>query len=376
MRDEIVFWFNIPPKVEKGAFNYVSSHWGEDVFYVISNDLAEYRKANGWDDNDFGEAHVIKLWESPDKDSYIRHICCCHKNAIHVLNGFTNEIQLKVRDILFNYNCKICGYTERPNYNGRTLEKIIRLVFFQFRYRRLASIYRSHIGCVLPLGELGVKAFAKYGWEKDRLFRFMYNPNIPSSYFPKYHCGKSVRFLYVGRFYYKTKGVNILMKACDRLKGAWSIDFVGGYGKNKEEVLKWIESCPNANFIGNWESKDVVFNINSYDVVVIPSNFDGWNLLVNEAIHASVGVIVSDEAVSDEVINKSCSGSVFPAGNSRLLAKQMQDVINDPEIINIWKDRAFAFINNISAPTVGEYFEQVLDYTFYNRQEKPQCPWV
>ncbi len=374
-RDEIIFWFNIPPKVEKGAFNYLSKHWGKPVYYVINNDLAEYRKKNGWDDNDFGDAIVINLWKSTNKELEIEKICREHKSAINILNGFTNEIQLLVRKKLFKNQAKIGAYSERPNCAGNWLELSIRKIFFQFRYRRLNYIYRNYIDFILPLGLLGVESFTKYGWDRRKMFRFMYNPNIPITCEPfiKEDCN-DVKFLYVGRFAYKTKGVKILMKACKMLKGSWSIDFVGGYGPQKKQVISWINSCPHASFIGNWSSDQVVDNINKYDVVVVPSNYEGWNLLTNEAIHASTGVIISSEAVSDEIITDSKSGVVFKAKSHKDLAKYMQQVIDGPSIINDWKRNAHAYVHKISDEAVGLYLMDILDYVYYEKKE-PICPW-
>ena len=34
-RDELIFWFDQPPKVSKGAFNYVSKHWGNKVIFIV-----------------------------------------------------------------------------------------------------------------------------------------------------------------------------------------------------------------------------------------------------------------------------------------------------------------------------------------------------
>ena len=45
---EIIFWFDSPPKVGKGAFNYVANNWGNSVYYVFNNDFRQERKNNNW----------------------------------------------------------------------------------------------------------------------------------------------------------------------------------------------------------------------------------------------------------------------------------------------------------------------------------------
>ena len=98
--------------------------------------------------------------------------------------------------------------------------------------------------------------------------------------------------------------------------------------------------------------------------------------MVNEAIHAGVGVIVSDEAVSDEVISTSNAGMVVKANNTQQLAQAMQLVINDPELCVKWKQNARNFVANISTETVGCYLISILRYIFYHQGERPRCPWL
>ena len=380
IENEVIIWFNIPPKVEKGAFNYLSKYWPNKVYYVILNDLAEYRKNNGWDDDDFGNAEVIKLWGVKDVDTYIQSFCECHPSAIHIINGFTNTIQKKVRRVLKGSRAHIGVYTERPSYYGNFLERIFRRVALFFKYTAIRFRDEKRTDFVLPLGGQGVKAFMAYGWRKENLFRFMYNPvlSFPSPITRK--TASSVRFIYVGRFYFKTKGVDVLMKACNYLYGSWSLDFVGGYGKDSQAVIDWINTNSNVNFIGNWKAEQVLLNLQNYDVVIVPSKCDGWNLLINESIAAGVGCISSDEAVSQELILASGAGEVYHWNRPKELAKHMQKVIDRPEIVQHWKNKAIYYRSRIDSDVVGKYLIDILHYVYYHDQnqsiERPRCPWI
>ena len=108
-----MFWFETPPKVSKGAFNYVSRHWGNRVLYVINQDLPEYRKVTNWDDGDFGNAETVFLSECKDQEAKIREIFESHPNAIHVLSGFTNNIQRKIRPYILRKGVNLAVFSER-----------------------------------------------------------------------------------------------------------------------------------------------------------------------------------------------------------------------------------------------------------------------
>lgn len=379
-KDELIFWLDTPPKVSKGAYNYVSKVWENKVYYVCNFDYPEYRKKVNWNDGDFGKANVIILQGKSNQNQIIEDLFVKNPNAIHVLSGVNNSIERNIRNYTLSGKYKVIMFSERPVEIGNWFEKVARLIMFRFKYTYFHWLYKDVVKAFLPLGRLGVETFSKYGWPQDVMFPFMYNPeshnyNVEPHFVYK---GKAdiVNFLYVGRFYYKTKGVDILMRAAEKLRGRWKLDMVGGYGAKSVKVKEWIQTQPNVTFLGSWPSEEVSPRMQDYDVIVVPSRYDGWNLLVNEAINAGVGVITTNHAVSDEVVSTSGAGIVVKANNVKAFADAMQYVIDNPNIIPIWKKKAVDFMPRISSEVVGNYFIQILDYTFYNELERPKCPWL
>ncbi len=375
----LIFWFETPPKVSKGAFNYVTRNWGNQVYYICYNDYPEYRKKINWNDGDFGSAKVCILSEQKDPDEIIEKMFSENPNAIHVLPGFDNIIERKLRPYTLTGKYRFIAFSERPVTMGNYFELRLRKIYFQYKYRKLHKLLDPYISAFLPLGEKGVDTFAAYGWSRNKMYPFMYNPvnnKDQSIVTKKRDAGTPIRFLYIGRFYFKTKGIDTLLKATYGLEGDWGLDLVGGYGKQASQVIRWVEAHPNIRYLGSWQSKDVCNKITDYDVVVIPSKYDGWNLLVNEAINAHTGVITTDQAVSDEIITASGAGMVIPANNPSAMRKAMQQVIDNPETVWEWKKKAAAFSDRISPETVGKYLIQILENSIYHIGGHPQCPWL
>ena len=73
-RDELIFWFDQPPKVSLGAFNHVSKHWGNKVMYIADHGFGEHRKMINWNNSDYGDAELVILSDLPDSDNYIKEI--------------------------------------------------------------------------------------------------------------------------------------------------------------------------------------------------------------------------------------------------------------------------------------------------------------
>lgn len=376
MKDSIYFWFDNPPKAGKGAFNYVANHWPNKVYFVFNSDFRNERKVARWDDGDFGNASIISLFNEVDPDSVIAGIFLHDSNAIHFVNGLTTKIMHRICKYFPQINRKIFIMSERPVLVGNIFEKIIRNVFFHLKYRYLDYKYSRYITALLPLGKMGIDTFRKYGWRKTVMYKFMYNPLLPIlESNPNIKIENELKFLYIGRFYYKTKGVDVLMKATQYLQGNWSLDMVGGYGANAKEVIEWASKTPNVNFKGTWDSNTIIHKMRDYDIVCVPTRYDGWNLLINESIHAGIGIITTDEAVSQEIVDKSKSGIIVKAGNPRIFAKAMQYAIDHPYQVEQWKLRATESIQMISCETVGHYLYDIINFEVYHEGNKPICPW-
>lgn len=181
----------------------------------------------------------------------------------------------------------------------------------------------------------------------------------------------------MGRFQYSTKGIDFIQRAVRRIEtDNWTLDMAGGYGPDRDDILKWIKSDDRVNFIGAWNSNDVISMINKYDVVIVPSKGEGWNMIVHEAVAASVGVIVTDQAVSHELIEASGAGIVIPSYSVKDLTDAMNLVIENNDIINQWKMKAKEYQYKIDPKVVANYFLDIMDWIYYSSTCKPECPWT
>jgi glycosyltransferase involved in cell wall biosynthesis len=135
---------------------------------------------------------------------------------------------------------------------------------------------------------------------------------------------------------------------------------VGGHGDLVEDVETWAATKDNVTVAGAATPEEVREAMARHDVLIVPSRFDGWNVVVNEAIYAGRGVIVTDEAVSHEMVDVSGAGIVVRARSARRLADAMQRLINDPSLARKWGNRAVQYAPLISPDSVGRYLFESL----------------
>ena len=379
-RDELIFWFDQPPHVSKGAFNYISEHWGNKVMFIADHEFPEHRKMIGWDDGNYGSAEMIYLSKQENQEEYIRNIFEKYPNAIHIMNGFFSTMESKIAHYVKKEGVKLVVHSEKPLVprRGYTFKKWIRKILIPIKYKKKYHEYKNYVDAVVPLGVWGKELFEKHGWDKNKVFSFMYCPILKEiNLDDEVLVNEPMRFLYVGRLNYSTRALDVLMKSFGGLKtDAWHLDLVGGYGDKKDEVFAWAEKQKNVSILGAWPAHEVGVKMKDYDVYVTPTKIDGWNSQLNEALNAGISVITTNEAVSDEMVIAAKAGLVVSAYSVAEFKEAVKTAIESPLMVQEWKRNAKNYRHRIQGNIVGGYFMDILDYTFYEKQERPKCPWL
>ncbi len=380
MRPQLVFWRKVPHDVDLGYIGYVAEHWGNDIIVVCDQERDERLDSLGFVNEKSSRITTIVLDKQKNKDEKVREIINNTKDGIHIFSGIRgcSKEHLDVYLKLVN-KPKVVVNAEIPSFKGNFIELILRRIVLKHLYKKLRNKYNSIIGCFLTLGEKGRRIYGEYGFDKNVIYPFMYCPCMPEVS-NQHRIVDEVKFLYVGRLDDRNKGIDNLMKAIDMLSETsinnWSLDIVGGYGDNKEEVFKWAEKHSNVNCVGTVAFSDICTDMGKYDVCIVPSHYDGWNMTPNMAINGGCATIITNKATSDELIRESNTG-VIVEDNENELFLAIKKLCVTPSAITQFKKNTISFKSKISGETVGQYFIDILDYTFnFNGTEKPQCPWL
>ena len=384
MEKAIIFWLDGPPLCCKGVFDATARLWKGKSYYVCTKEINENRaKIASETGKSDGSAEYVMLsqMENP-KESGMKFLNE-HIDDIHVFNGYMSNSSVYLNELLkINKQAKAVVWAERPcpNVLGKgALYKALYEKIHKFRHSLYAKKLNNKISALLPLGKQGVDAYIDLGWSSDKVFRFLYLPVMNESITPVFNEKKpeKVRFVYLGRFSASWKGTDILLSACRKLKNSnYTLTMVGGYGDYKEQTLEYIEQNPNLEFGGTWKIDEACDRLSEYDVCIIPSRYEGWNVTVNEALMAGTGCIVTDESVSSEMVSASETGIVVKAGDASSLAEAMDYVMSNTDLVNKWRKNAFDFRPNMTSEACAEYFIEVLRYLVYGAAEKPLPPWI
>ena len=164
--------------------------------------------------------------------------------------------------------------------------------------------------------------------------------------------GKVV-FLFCGQMIDR-KGVPILLEAFAKLGDAARLLLVG-----READLPALlaplpatvrERCVYAGF---QPPEELPRFFAQADVFVLPSRYDGWGVVVNQAVGAGLPVIFSDRVGAGfDLVEHRKNGFMFGMGNPFELAKWMQHFLNEPALIEKWGEASREKARTIS-PAIG-----------------------
>lgn len=145
---------------------------------------------------------------------------------------------------------------------------------------------------------------------------------------------RAVVFLYVGRLE-PCKGVTDLLDAfgelCIQPRDATLL--MVGDGSLRELVAMAARSQPGIRAVGRLQGLDLLDAYAVADVLVLPSHFEPWGLVVNEAMAAGLPVIITDRVgCGDDLVAPGKNGLVVKAEDPQALSAAMERLAEDADL--------------------------------------------
>lgn len=382
MKSRLIFWLPNYPDVMYSFLLALVKNIDANVKIVCLRSLLKEREGLYGEDELSRHVQFIYYSEEENLDDFINAIISANKDAIYFFGGFLGKVGRALQLYHQSGGDKAVIITEKPSV--RPAKHFNKIIMFLKRIKARRSYSKAYkatansIKAVLVTGEKGVRQLKSFGIPEEKLYNFMYT-HIEEEIQPKTQSKSTkVRFVYVGRFNYLNRGMDNLIYAFNKLEQEnWTLDLVGGYGEDAEEIIAWAKNKDNVTYVGSWKSNQVINNLQNYDVCISPTRIDGWRIQVNQAIIAGIGTITTEEAISDELVKASGTGMVVDAFKKNELYKAVLSVIENPDIVNQWKENCTTYRDRISNEKIAKYVIEILEYVLSkDDKEKPRCPWL
>ncbi|MDH7556050.1 MAG: glycosyltransferase family 4 protein [Candidatus Methanosuratincola sp.] len=177
--------------------------------------------------------------------------------------------------------------------------------------------------------------------------------------------GKTV--LFVGRLVYE-KGPHLLVEAASLLKDKDFRVIIVGDGAMRpylEGLAKKLGVSDRVTFLGHVDDETLLSIYKEASVLVIPSLYEPFGIVVLEAMSLGIPVIVSNTGGLDEIITEGKDGLKFQSGSPEGLARAITKILEDEglmaRLVENAKSRAKEFSWDTTADQTLDLYKKVLE---------------
>ena len=346
---KLITWQPVLTDHQAFTFQELARQAGAPVLaYVMTMEDAT-RKAQGWADT---QVSSVERRLIPKRRTliYCYRELLAHRQDVHVFgSAFQNSTMigclliamwLGIEFYLISepYSPLAQGYLS----DGAKLLNRVKALARPLFYRAYAVVLRRKLSGIFAISKRAVAQYQAAGIAPAKLFPFGYFvPRIidtptPLSASPGQQ--KSVlRVVFVGTLI-ATKGLDVLIEAMRSLQlkdQDICLDVFGpGDPQNFSFDGQYVRYCGRIPF-GNTQKV-----VASYDLLVLPSRYDGWGVVVNEALCAGVPVICSDQVGAGAIIDKFGAGARFASGDAPALAALLAKLASDRSCLQTMREGA------------------------------------
>lgn len=370
----IVFWQNcLSPHQLPYIVHLLDDERVDKVIVIAGEAVNETRKNMGWEVAQIPGLDRCEVYLNPMPQTIDFLLSDRSYDSYHLFSGIRGfQFVFDAFKKSLKYNLKRGLITERPNTfafgraNGKPLWA------HRIRFLLQDRKFTPCIQHVFAMGEDAVNYFRSVckSW---KVYPFAYCTNC-SEFSEKELTSLSqedIRMTYVGSLSWWKAPIDILKSAISLSKG-YHINFIGdGSERNKmEHFIKQHGLTDNISLLGTKQNSEIPSILSQHDILILPSIYDGWGAVVNEALQRGLYVICSDKCGAKELLADERCGCVFRGGDIGQLSKILQHCISHINIIR--ENREFRLLwaaQCINGKAIARYMVDCLV------EEKVPTPW-
>lgn len=363
---EIVFWQNMLSIHQSALIKALART--HDVLLVVQTDFERERKSSGWTVPDMGNARVLVSPTPQEAEETVR----AHPAAIHVFSGIsTYPMVYAAFKQAVRSGLTVMVYAEPYRRQGW------RGVLRTFKYRLLHARYGKKITALLATGRLGVECYRRAGFPADSIFEWGYfTESADTGAIPAPAPGEKPDLLFVGQLIPR-KNILPFLRAARECAGAFRRCHVVGDGPLREQAAREAEGCAQISLLGTLENEETRELMRRCDLLVLPSLFDGWGAVVNEALHAGMRVLCSTKCGAASLLDGRLRGGAFDPDQPDSLPRALREWLDrgsltpaERNAISAWTER------HAGGAAAARYLEHIAAWAEGRERNRPAAPWA
>jgi glycosyltransferase involved in cell wall biosynthesis len=296
-----------------------------------------------------------------------------HRDRLHIVNGIWTDpsfsaalAQLSLAGSTFAI------YSEAPD---PTLDRPISKRLLQTGFGK--TIARRASGA-LSVSDMASEFYRRLGMRENTIYPFGYFTGARDSEAIEPKSGR-IEIIFAGQIIYR-KGLDLLIEAMIPLFHHRPDVFLTiiGSGEMLPVLSDRLTSAAveeRASFEGVLSPENIPVRIAKADVLVLPSRWDGWGVVVNEAFSVGVPVIVSDRCGAADLVQNGVNGFVFRSEDGSDLQRCLNEFLDREYEWSSFRRNAAETGRRILADSVAPYLIECLKHMSGVVKDKPIPPW-
>lgn len=317
---------------------------------VATNDKSTVSSAKHLFDKNSVWQNIVFLWK------------LSKQNDLIIINGYNHLSFISLWMFSKIHSCTIGVESDTP-YRLRT-----GIVGFMKKIYLKSIFLNEHI-LGLPGGTgLHRDLFVKYGMPDNRIFflpMMVNNVKYSKTIDNKFPDNNILKFIFVGRLATE-KNIQLLIKSFQEVLKQGKIAELNiiGEGKCKAELQEMIGETAQIKLLGKKFGSDLLQAYQGAQILILPSSFEPWGLVVNEAMAAGLPVVCSSAVgAAYDLIVKPNTGWVFKDNDERELTELLLNIIDYPEQIKEKAKRGQEFMLDYwNYELYTDSLNQLIDY--------------
>lgn len=363
-----VFWQPIPSMHQMPFLDHLHDACDAEIVCVHADDIPADRIALGWPRP---SASSVRLLTATQADTTAL-IAADDVPSLHIFSGLHCHpyVSTNFREAIAR-NASVGVISEAHDGHG------VRGSLRRLRSSLDARRYGARIAPLLAMGRLGVEWYRDAGFRPETVFPFAYvaehstQPDAPQTASPD-----PFKLAYVGQLIYR-KGVDLLFEALSTLLHApWRLE-VAGLGPLEPALRAQAAALGFGDRIvwhGPLPNQQVNVMLRSCDLLVLPSRFDGWGVVINEALAAGTPVVCTQACGAADLVAAPFLGEVVPPRSITPLADAIRERMHAGPLSSPARTAIRRHAARFSPATIANYFVEIINST-WNRTPPPRAPW-
>ncbi len=339
---KLCIWMNIPSHYQSAFFQALDAREEIDLRVVYFQAASSHRAAEGWKEGHEYQSFEASVAGALSPEEMLGEISDWQER-IHIISGYFCSDLI---DWFCIHRTVWCPWSEMP---GIRLAELLgyRMPLFRLLNPLMLMGKRSegrrikqHALGAFGQGDLAHRAFQRMGVPNSKISNLYYVPNglpeaEPCTQMVEFANGRKI-FLAVGALC-RRKGIDVLLKAFSQLKDkTWCLVLCGldrADGENQELAQK-LGLLDQVFFLGPYPVDRISEVYVAADVFVLPSRFDGWGAVLNEAASLGLPLIGTDLCGGSwHVIDEGRTGFRVRASSVTSLVIAMKIYVEKPDLI-------------------------------------------